>query len=412
MNIQKFEGATMQEALAQVKKTFGPDAVIFSSRRVSGKGLLGPARIEVTAALDSADSTTLPPDSSSHKVLANASLQAKNEDAGDLSDKLAYIRQELRGLKGSLTDDRGGHFQSMQEQIQDLYRMMSGLAGRGGGDDWVNDVLRTNDVAPQVARWLGGDVNRRLKESGGQGRKAALLASISDILQRRRYAPSSKLVALVGPTGVGKTTTIAKMAANARLGQGKRVVLISVDKDRVGGLEQLRKYAELIGAPMYAAYDQGGFARALSRHPDADLILVDTAGRNPEDVQQIQKLAEMFSTVQTNAMEVHLCLAVATRQQELNRVIRRFDMLDPKGLIFTKWDEAESYGAVLNAVAQLEANLSYITNGQRVPEDIAHADPIWLAREMSNGFVRCTEKTHAGVFDTGYIRQFAMAGGM
>ncbi|MDD9933610.1 MAG: hypothetical protein OXT09_08410 [Myxococcales bacterium] len=188
----------------------------------------------------------------------------------------------------------------------------------------------------------------------------------------------ARVVALVGPTGVGKTTTVAKLAARAALIENRRIALVSIDQYRIGGSDQLERYAELIGVPMSIAEDARSLEIALRRFDDAELVFVDTAGRSPRD---LHALAEMASTLRGvhEPVEVHLCLPASMRDAEMELAIERHSVLDPQRLNVTKVDEAVGKGTVIGAYSISGLPLSYITTGQRVPEDIELASAQTLA---------------------------------
>jgi flagellar biosynthesis protein FlhF len=187
-----------------------------------------------------------------------------------------------------------------------------------------------------------------------------------------------RLVAMVGPTGVGKTTTIAKLAANYRLREKKRVGLITVDTYRVAAVEQLRTYADIIDLPMEVVATPREMREAVARLQDLDLILMDTAGRSPRDEVRIQELKSMLG--EAGAAEVHLVLSSTASARSLLGTVERFAEIGATALLLTKLDEATSYGHLLPVVRNSQLPLSYLTDGQDVPDDIQVAEPRKLAQ--------------------------------
>jgi flagellar biosynthesis protein FlhF len=187
-----------------------------------------------------------------------------------------------------------------------------------------------------------------------------------------------RLVALVGPTGVGKTTTIAKLAANFRLREKRRVGLITVDTYRIAAVEQLRTYADIIDLPMEVVATPRDMRQAVARMADLDLILMDTAGRSPRDEVKIQELRSLLCEAQPD--EVHLVLSSVAGAESLTKTAERFAAVGTTAMLLTKLDEAPSLGNLLPLVASCRLPLSYVTNGQNVPDDIAAADSGRLAR--------------------------------
>lgn len=189
---------------------------------------------------------------------------------------------------------------------------------------------------------------------------------------------AARVLALVGPTGVGKTTTIAKIAAHEQLVRQQRVGLVTIDEYRVGGVEQLGRYADLIGCPMEVASDARTLEVALRKLNKADLVLVDTAGRSPRDAWALTAMAECLQGAQ-EPVEVHLCLPVAMRERELRTAVEHCSVLSPSRLTCTKVDEAICCGTIVAAHVQSGLPLGYFTTGQRVPEDISIASASLLA---------------------------------
>jgi flagellar biosynthesis protein FlhF len=194
----------------------------------------------------------------------------------------------------------------------------------------------------------------------------------------RPTAGRRHLVALVGPTGVGKTTTIAKLAANFRLREKRRVGLITVDTYRIAAVEQLRTYADIIDLPMEIVATPREMHQAVARMADLDLILMDTAGRSPRDEVQIQELKSLLAEAAPN--EVHLVLSSVASAKSLAKTAEQLSSVGTTALLLTKLDEAASLGSLLPLVRSCRLPLSYLTNGQNVPDDIAAADGARLAR--------------------------------
>jgi flagellar biosynthesis protein FlhF len=187
-----------------------------------------------------------------------------------------------------------------------------------------------------------------------------------------------RVAALVGPTGVGKTTTIAKLAANYRLRERKRVGLITVDTYRIAAVDQLRTYAEIIDLPMEVVSTPREMRRAVERLANLDLVLLDTAGRSPRDEVRIQELKSILA--EARADEVHLVLSAAAGENALIRTVEKFRDVGVTALALTKLDEVTGLGGLLPLMRRSRLPLSYVTHGQNVPDDIAAADRRRLAR--------------------------------
>lgn len=180
-----------------------------------------------------------------------------------------------------------------------------------------------------------------------------------------------KAVALIGPTGVGKTTTIAKLAAHFALVEKKKVALLTMDTYRIAAVEQLKIYSQILDIPVGVAYSQAEVAPVLAQYADYDLLLIDTAGRSQKNIMQVGELKSLLEAV---GCETHLVLSSQTKEQDMLESIQRFAAARVDRLIFSKLDETDSYGTLLNVAYRTGLPLSYLTTGQKVPEDLELAD--------------------------------------
>lgn len=354
MQLKTFQAADIRTALAAVKQELGAEALVVATRTIPG-GLLSSPRVEITAAIETPSLRLSMPES---KPMGQQGVVPTIQHVGHLNGERRYAdsrRTEKHAWAAGLDEN--------------LKKLANSFAAQ----------LTEADVEPDIAQRLGSLVARRC---GADADSATYTRTLTALVSERLGQVSDPCrgthvrLAMVGATGVGKTTTIAKLAAHAALIQRKQVALISVDTYRVGALEQLRAYADLIQVPLTIARDATSFSKALRAHPQADLVLIDTAGRGPQDAEQVPTLAGMFAE-----QNIRTCLAIAvgTRRYEMRRVLERYRPLAPCATIFTKLDESAVGGAMLNAVAGGSLPLSYVTFGQRVPEDIARADTMRLA---------------------------------
>ncbi|MHC4611490.1 MAG: flagellar biosynthesis protein FlhF [Planctomycetota bacterium] len=198
--------------------------------------------------------------------------------------------------------------------------------------------------------------------------------------------PGPSIIALVGPTGVGKTTTIAKLAANFRLRESRNVGLITLDTYRIAAVEQLRTYAQIINVPLEVVMSPGQLPGALERLQGCDVVLIDTAGRSQNDAIRMNELKCYLDRAKPH--EVHLVLSSASSQGVVDAVLARFSMLGVDRVIFTKLDEAIGFGVILNCVQEAGARLSYVTTGQDVPDDIEVGDASRVAGLILGGELR------------------------
>lgn len=388
MDVRTYRAATMYEALAMVRHDLGPDAAVLHTREVETRRLFGLVRgarqIEVTASTEVNVPSRLPPRSS----IAPSSVSVSS--ARSVEPQAVALQPAPRPVAPPvLYDDVKGQLSHLQNMVQELCRR----SGGGGNRDLPESLfhlftdLIDADLSEETAREL---IEQVRSEAGGRELADPLLlkARIARLLEEEIHVTGSiqvtagqrRLVALVGPTGVGKTTTIAKLAAIYRLKEKRNVGLITVDTYRIAAVEQLRTYADIIDLPMQVVSSPREMSEAVRRLEAMDLILMDTAGRSPRDEIRIQELKAFLS--EAGADEVHLVLSSVAAARTLQQTAERFASVGTTALILTKLDEATGLGSLLPLVRKSRLPLSYLTNGQNVPDDIEVAQSSRLARLM------------------------------
>jgi flagellar biosynthesis protein FlhF len=181
----------------------------------------------------------------------------------------------------------------------------------------------------------------------------------------------AKIWSFIGPTGVGKTTTLAKLAAHFSLRLAQKITLVTIDTYRIGAVDQLKTYARILGLPLEIATGREEFQEILGSTRDRDWVLVDTAGRNPHSREHLEELENILGA--DPRVENHLVLSATTKDLDLARVVQGFSLLPIRSYIFTKLDETDEYTPIFNQLLRFKRPLSYLTNGQKVPEDIEPA---------------------------------------
>lgn len=377
----------MQQALTQVKQTFGKDALILQTRKFRHGGFLGLFGhdvVEVTAAVADDD-----------EVQEQEIPLFPEKTAGRRSclEEILPVHEEYHGTGELPVDDL-----DVKEEIRDLKRllgeMLSDLETTGGPEggtyprpfQQIYRALRVNEVEERLARKIINEAMENLHPSVW-GDEAEISAAVEESITKRLLRPrpisfqkenKKKRIVLVGPTGVGKTTTIAKLAAIFSILEKKRVALATVDTYRVAAVDQLKTYADIIALPLEVTYSPKELQNALTRHEDKDLVLIDTAGRSPLDEMAMAELKAFLEPCP--GLDIFLVIGATTKQADLVEIINRFGDLPIKHLIFTKLDETRRYGVILNVVNRMRKGLAYVTTGQRVPDDIDVPDPVQIAR--------------------------------
>ncbi|MCE5328324.1 MAG: 50S ribosome-binding GTPase [Planctomycetaceae bacterium] len=356
MNAKNYKAATMAEALAAVKGDLGRDAVILRTRRcrIGGWMGIGSRRAwEITAAPHSG---LLPP-------LTGVYASDAPAPAGRLDGQIAEIK-------------------ILVEQL--ARRPASAAVQRPMVLQKLHDHLLAQDVEAALAAELIDQTARDLTGQQMQDESAVRTELRKRIAARIRTAPLAesaagpRVIAFVGPTGVGKTTTIAKLAANFKIAQHKSVSLITIDTYRIAAVDQLKTYADIIEVPIQAVLSPTEMRRTIKAATAADVILIDTTGRSPGDQLRLGQLRSFLDAAEAD--EVHLVASATGNQAATRRAVEKFAGIGANRLTLTKLDEAVTYGLVLNMIEASKAPLSYTTFGQEVPDDIAPAKADRLAQ--------------------------------
>ncbi|MCF7958293.1 MAG: flagellar biosynthesis protein FlhF [Phycisphaerae bacterium] len=414
MKLKTFKAPTMHQALAQVKSHLGANAVIVHTRTTKRGGLLGiGARMVVEITARKSESGTSQHRGRGHQRMQRIystgtphnTSETPASDYGSSFDRLANDRKleasqsfrrdrmpevpkkpippqqdaklgaeigELRVLVESLVkEQRQLHAPQMPEQLFDMYL----------------DLIQ-REVADEIAREMMTQVQRDM--TGDQIMSVDLvrqkLIQVMDEMISTTGPISTnidgkaRVVVLIGPTGVGKTTSIAKIAANLKLRQNKKVGLITIDTYRIGAVDQLRMYAQIIDVPLKVVLTPHELTEAVLLMQDMDVILIDTAGRSQNDELKLQELKTFLNAASPD--EVHLVLSSTATHSHMLSAAERFKSLGVDRLILTKLDEAISFGVVLSVLRKVDASVSYITTGQDVPDDIEVAGGRRLARML------------------------------
>ncbi len=432
-DIKTFRARSMREALQIVKAELGPEAVILHTRQIPGKRLLpwqqAQDEVEITAGIginvrshSQTPQPVSPPQQSVSRSLLDqessvAVLPPQQSSETGISLELSLpARQPAAFRSPVLPDDtelpprpvpaaasKTSGDQSIVElarQVESIQGMLQQLGLKLGdrskpasvAEEELPESLETvyqNLLDEEVPKNIAGDLVGRLKTECTPAQledPAALKAFLTALVEQEisvggpiQLTPGKrKVVALIGATGVGKTTTIAKLAANFRLRNQVKMGLVTVDTYRIAAVEQLRTYAEIIDLPMKVVTNPLEMRRALDELVGLDLVLIDTAGRSPRDELQIQELKRLL--VEARVDEVHLVLSLTSSLRSLLASAEKFASANATSLILTKLDEAAGLGNLLALAEEVPLPISYLTTGQDVPGDIEPARADRLAR--------------------------------
>lgn len=370
MAAKTFKAKSIPEAISRIKAEMGNDAMILSTHRLP-KGVRNPYgadMFEVTA--------TMP---------GTAAEAEADESSRELADNLGAWLSPASPSPDSAPRPESG-WEDLQAELVSIKDMLFLFNQRGGVPDFLQMHPEYLNVYSRLVRAGISEQHARafMKKAGGvSGRSTLSSAEIAKNVIREilsvievcapfsGHTDTRQVAAFIGPTGVGKTTTIAKLCAELSLKRKKRVGIISIDSYRIGAVEQLRTYAEIMGLPCLPAFTREDFQQALARFENRDIILIDTAGQSHLDLDRMKELGHMMGG--ETAISNHLVLSATVKREDMREAARNFATLNPSSYVFTKVDETRTRGGLIDQVMDMNLPVSYITNGQRVPEDILTA---------------------------------------
>lgn len=392
MKIRKYEGENETEAMLKVKEELGREALIVSVKNIKPKGIFRFFRkpyVEVTAALDDhsvLDDGDREPNIPRRKV-THTDVPTMTQSKDNEEDDSVYL-ERFKTLVQNLPEAEGHDTQKVPELAitavvePDNIEVLNAALIKA-----VYKQLIDNEVTEGIVNQLTAGVEQLSTNSEDE------LTDVISVVYKRIVkmlsdfevigVDSPKSVFFVGPTGVGKTTTIAKVASYFTLNMGKKVALVTSDTYRIAAVEQLRTYANILNIPIKVVYTKDELAEALAQFEDMDLVLIDTAGRSHKNAEHQQDLENLLSVVEEK--EVFLVLSVATKHKDLLNITSKYDEMTSYKIIFTKLDETSCYGNILNIKEETGATLSYVTFGQNVPDDISEINPHEIARQVLGG---------------------------
>lgn len=345
MIIKRYIVDDMSEAMTKIRYELGREAVIVSQRRIRQKGFLGifkPQKYEVTAAVD---------DQSKKKKTVEETKNNVQTELAELKEMVLKMLTQTENEKNDKTIE---------------YKKPSGKSK-------FKTKLTDRDIPEEIIDELTKKLQEENKELKINSKiyEKELVNSLKEVIETNNNY-NGRIQVLVGPTGVGKTTTIAKLASLFTLYKNKKVGLITLDTYRIGAVEQLKTYAEILGIPFEVILSIKDIPKVLKNMEDCEVILVDTMGRNSKNVLQISEIRKFVEEL--HADKVHLVLSMTTKQKDLKQIINNYKMLKYNSIILTKVDETDIHGAILTSLYYSNVPVSYLSTGQNVPEDIEEAN--------------------------------------
>lgn len=376
MIVRSYTGRTVPEALEKVKNDLGDGALIIETRAIREPGLLGrKSGYEVVAAVDD-----VPAKTARHSVPtapAEPSVSPWKPTAFDapVANQAASLARERSEESASL---------ALEEELISIRRQLARLAaGQGTPCGHLGEELAAQLDDSELPGELVAELDEAMARAGTR-LEAAKHREFLGLLMARNlpcagavdWSTTQKLM-LVGPTGVGKTTTLAKLASDLVMKKGRRVALITIDTYRVGAQDQLKTYADLLDVPLEVAATPAQFGALMRRYESYDNVLIDTAGRSPTDATRIHELKGFCRAVP--GLGVMLAVAATSGRAEFAAVVERFSILPVAHAVITKLDECAAMGRLYGCLRRHRLPLNYLTTGQEVPDDIIAADPALIA---------------------------------
>lgn len=408
MLIKKYTAQTEQEALEKAKAELGKDVIITHIRSIKPNGLFKLFKkpsVEVTASVDDNQvytkkpvSTETPGSAFSAKLYSQGAgdFVRKNNSAirdgnGNAVDKPFPIEQVLDGIQNML-----------EKQSKDTVPADTHKAAPAEKEDklaespamtcvkMIYNKLIANEVEEVYANKLISEIEQSLRPDSDV---KTILSNVYQKLVLKMGTTKTieleegktKYIFFIGPTGVGKTTTIAKLASSLKFGLKAKVALFTADTYRLAAVEQLSNYASILNLPLKVIYSEADMKAAMSDFTGYDIVLVDTAGRSLKNREQRDDIEKLLAAVPKENRDIYLVLSATTKYKDLVAITEGYSEISDYNLIFTKVDETECIGNILNIKLLTNAPLSYVANGQNVPNDIQKINPQSIAKALLGG---------------------------
>ena len=405
MNIKTFKGKTEEEAMELAKKELGENAVKMASKKVEQKSLF--LRLfqkpfwEVTAAVDEpdvyersihkkhtelSDADYMPDNRKARRPDVLFPEQAAEVSSNAIEQKLDSIRKLFEEQIREQTQTKVSVKEPEKTEQAEAEKPEKNIAFL----KLIFQQLIENEVEEQYVNQIITEIESTLKK------EADVSKILSNIYQKivlklgqtktlEVISGKTKYIYFIGPTGVGKTTTIAKLAYSLIEQKQARVALLAADTYRIAAVDQLRTYAEIMNIPLYVIYSETELSEQQEELSQYDVILVDTAGRSHRNKEQRDDIERLINAVPKESREVYLVLSATTKYRDLVKITETYSQIADYRLIFTKLDETGTIGNIFNIKLLTGAPLSYATNGQNVPDDISRMDPQSVARQLLGG---------------------------
>ncbi|MBT2681371.1 flagellar biosynthesis protein FlhF [Bacillus sp. ISL-35] len=378
MKVKKYTASSMPEAMKQVRSELGSDAVILNSRVVQTGGFMGFFKknsIEVIAAIDPDTEIASKPVNLDKSLKYNTSSKKTEEPKAEQT----FYKKGTELTAPSMADK---DLLKEISQLKDMLKSSGSTEGISLPDPVSRHLqhLRDQDVDQSIIDELSGVILEKWYLNGAAASEGEVAEWSAQAIRQRLSGLSfggvsftKKFVNVIGPTGVGKTTTLAKIAAECVLKHQKKVAFITTDTYRIAAIEQLKTYAKILNVPIEVCYNMDDYKAATGKFAQYDVVFIDTAGRNFRNQKYVNDLNDVIDF--SEEMETFLVLALTSKQKDMEEIRNQFSLIHIDKFIFTKLDETSVYGSMLNMAEKFSTGIAYLTNGQDVPDDLIGASP-------------------------------------
>lgn len=414
MIIKKYLAKTEKDAIEMAKEELGNNAIVMNIKKVKPRGLAKlfvRGKVEVTAALDETPTYEEKP-----KEVAKAikkpepkrepelNIAKTPEDDSTLEDRLTRLQSLLEKQMSDKEDKKSELVVEVKEKPQPVVKEVSATVTPEQNKKEATEKSRTqmckdliyqqmlqNEVDKEIADSIMEEVDRSLAKEAPLDQILANVYQKIILMLGQPYLidpkPKEKttFIFFLGSTGVGKTTTIAKIASKLKLENKANIALVTADTYRIAAVEQLKTYANILSVPLKVVYSPKELSDSMEELSQYDMCLVDTAGRSHKNKEQIEDIRELIEQVPIGERQVYLVLNAGTKYSDLQEIASVYSGLTDFSIIFTKLDETSSAGAMLNMKVKTDCPLSYVTWGQNVPDDIGEIDPQKVAKQLLSG---------------------------
>lgn len=361
MKIKKFTAPTLKQATELMKAELGEEALILGTRVINKKSPVGNVKeFEISAGIDDSKSSA---NDSIDSAITPFEKELQKETSRFSSDILEFMPKPNPKVKQ--TED-----ELSKEKLNKV----------------VEDLLE-KEISKQIVKSIISQVKNSSSLVNDKNLNSYVISGIASMISTTHFEISKhgkqKTVAIVGPTGVGKTTCIAKLAAISKILHNLNVGIISIDTYRLGAIDQLRIFSDISNIELLVAYEPEDMPKLMKQFKDKDIVFIDTAGRSQKNKEELLKTNEFFKKISID--EIYLVLSAASSTKTLTDVASNFKVLNYNAVIFSKIDEAVVHGNMLNILMKFNVPVIYLTNGQVIPDDIISADPEFMANLIFTG---------------------------